>query len=85
MIIVIAQSILKRKKYDTLTYAASVKEYSASEILDCNVAMNNAFWKIFGFKEWQSIRILREIFNFESIYVLFKTAREVSGFMCISP
>ena len=69
-------SLLYTNCVPILTYAASVKEYSASEMSDCNVAMNNAFRKIFGFKEWRSIRILREIFNFESIYVLFKTARE---------
>ena len=69
-------SLLYTNCVPILTYAASVKEYLASKMSDCNVAVNNAFRKIFGFKEWRSIRILREIFNFESFYVLFKTARE---------
>ena len=33
-----------------LTYACAVKEFSNSEMSDCNVAMNNACRKIFGFR-----------------------------------
>ena len=59
-----------------LTYACAVKQYSSSDMSDCNLAMNNAFSKIFGFKEWQSIRVLREEFNFKSIYKIFKLAQD---------
>ena len=34
-----------------LTYACAVKQYSASDMSDCNLAMNNAFRKIFGFRD----------------------------------
>ena len=62
-----------------LTYACSIKEYSASEMSDCNVAMNNVIRKIFGFKDWRSIRTLREIFGFKSLYEVFKVAKD--GFL----
>ena len=51
-----------------LSYACSIKHYSAADMSDCNVAVNNVFRKIFGFTEWQSIRYLREIFGFQSLY-----------------
>ena len=59
-----------------LTYACSVKEYSASDMSDCNTAMNNVFRKIFGFSDWRSIRTLREIFGFKSLYVMFKETQD---------
>ena len=59
-----------------LIYACNVKEYSASDMSDCNVAVNNAYRKIFGFRDWRSIRELREIFGFESLYVIFKKAQD---------
>ena len=59
-----------------LTYACAVKEFSNSEMSDCNVAMNNACRKIFGFRHWQSIRVLRETFGFKSIYVIFKETQD---------
>ena len=59
-----------------LTYACAVKQYSSSDMSDCNLAMNNAFRKIFGFKEWQSIRVLRKELKFKSIYKIFKLAQD---------
>ena len=59
-----------------LTYACSVKNYSASDMSDCNLAINNALRKVFGFTEWESIHILREIFGFKSIYFIFKKAQD---------
>ena len=59
-----------------LTYACSVKNYSASDMSDCNLAINNALRKVFGFTEWESIRILREIFGFKSIYFIFKKVQD---------
>ena len=50
-----------------LTYACAVKEYSATDMSDCNTAMNNVFRKIFGFSDWRSIRILRGIFGVKSL------------------
>ena len=45
-----------------ITYACEFKQYSASDMSDCHIAVNNAFRKIFGFKERQSIRVLRKIY-----------------------
>ena len=59
-----------------LTYACAIKEYSNSDMSDCNMAMNSAFRKIFGFRQWQSIRFLRELFGFKSLYVIFKEAQD---------
>ena len=65
-----------------LTYACSIKQYSASDMSDGNVAMNNAFRRIFGFTQWQSIRTLREIFGFDSLYIIFKNARDRFALSC---
>ena len=59
-----------------LSYASAVKEYSNSEMSDCHVAMNAALRRIFGFKQWQSIRLLREAFGFESLFTIFKKAQD---------
>ena len=59
-----------------ITYACAVKQFSASEMSDCNLAINNALRRVFGFKDWRSIRALREVFNLKSIYVEFKTAQD---------
>ena len=67
-----------------ITYACSVKEYSNSEMSDCNVAMNNAFRRIFGFKEWQSVRVIREIFGVKSLYIIFKEAQDKFTTSCKS-
>ena len=47
---------------------------------DCNVAMNNALRRIFGFKQWQSIRVMREAFK--SLYTIFKKA-QTKFFICL--
>ena len=67
-----------------LSYACDVKEYAASDMSDCSVAVNNAFRKIFGFKEWRSIRILREIFNVKCLYTIFKLANDKFIMSCRS-
>ena len=56
-----------------LTYACSVKQYSASDMSDCTLAMNNALRKVFGLKDWRSIHTLRQEFGFKCLYV--KTLR----------
>ena len=59
-----------------LTYACDVKEFSARDMSDLNVAINNELRKVFGFSTWQSIHVLREMFAFKSIHEIFKTAQE---------
>ena len=53
-----------------LSYASEVKEYSAIDMSNCNLAMNSALRRVFGFSDWRSIRVLREIFGFKSIPLL---------------
>ena len=59
-----------------LSYACSIKSFSARDMSDCNTAMNNAIRKIFTFKRWESIRSLREAFGLKSIYEIFSEARK---------
>ena len=77
-------SLLHSNCVPILTYACEVKQYSAADMSDCNVAINNVYRKIFGFKDWRSIRQLREVFNFPSIYVTFQKARDRFQRSCIS-
>ena len=59
-----------------LTYGAAVKDLSASEKHQYNVAVNNAVRRIFGFRYWQSIRQLREYYGYDAIEVIFAKAKE---------
>ena len=67
-----------------LTYACSVKEYSATEMSNCNVAINNVFQKIFGFTRWESIRVLRQQFDLKSFYEIFKRAQDKFTATCLA-
>ena len=58
-----------------LTYGAAVKDLTASEKNQLNVAANSAVRRIFGFRYWQSIRQLREFYGFLSIEQMFEKAR----------
>ena len=57
-----------------LTYACAVKEFSASEMNSCHVAINNAIRNIFSFDIWQSVRQIRETRGYKSIYEIFQVA-----------
>ena len=59
-----------------LTYGAAIKDLSGTEKNQCNVAVNNAIRRIFGFRLWQSIRQLREFYDFKSIEEMFTIARK---------
>ena len=58
-----------------LTYGAAVKDPTASEKQQYNVAINNAVRRIFGFRRWESIRQLREFYGFDSIEIMFLKAK----------
>ena len=58
-----------------LTYGAAVKDLNASEKQQINVALNNAIRRIFKFRQWQSIRQLRECYGFKPIEVTFEIAK----------
>ena len=59
-----------------LTYGAAIKDLSASEKNKYNVAVNNAVRRIFGFRYWQSIRQIREVYGYNSIEILFAQAKK---------
>ena len=69
-----------------LTYACAVKEYSASEMYRCHVAINNAIRKIYSFATWQSIRHLRLSNGFDSVHEIFAKAKsKFMSFAVTSP
>ena len=55
-----------------LTFGAAVKVLNASETNQFNVAFNTAVRRIFGFRQWQSIRQLREVYGFSSIEAMYE-------------
>ena len=59
-----------------LTYGAAVKELNGVESNQYNVALNNAIRRIFGFRQWQSIRQLREVYVFDSMEMMFAKAKK---------
>ena len=59
-----------------LTYACAVKQYSSSEMSNCNTAVNSALRKVFGFSRWESIRTLREMYDMKSLYEIFHLTKE---------
>ena len=59
----------------TLSYACAVKEYVAKDMTSCNTAINNAIRKIFSYARSESIRHLRQMFNYRSIYEIFAIAK----------
>ena len=58
-----------------LTYACEVREFSASEMYRCHVAVNNAIRKIYSYAVWQSIRHIRISSGYKSIYEIFSLAK----------
>ena len=60
----------------TLLYACNVKEYSGSEVIDFNTAVNDAVRKIYSFNRWESVRHLRIEQGYESIHEMFYRQRE---------
>ena len=61
-----------------LTYGAAVKNLTATEKHQYNVAVNNAVRRIFKFRYWQSIRQLREFYGYDSIEMIFAKAHLIS-------
>ena len=59
-----------------ISYACDVKTFSATDMRDCNTALNNAIRKIFTFNRWESVRSLREGFCMKSIYELFALSKK---------
>ena len=62
-----------------LSYAADVKELSASDKHKCNIALNNAIRKIFTFHRWESIRSLRAGLGYPDLCTIFTTGHFYSN------
>ena len=77
-------SLIYQNCVPILTYACAVKDYSASDMSNCNVAVNNALRKAFGFSRWESIRTLRDIFGMKSLYEIFKVTQDKFLLSCRS-
>ena len=58
-----------------LVYGAAVKDLNSNEKHQVNVAVNNAIRRIFGFRQYQSIRQLREFYGFKPIERMFEEAK----------
>ena len=71
----VLMSLLYTNCIPIISYACSVKQYSSSDMTDCNAAINNVVRKIFGFDRRESVRLLREIGGFKSIYTIFADSR----------
>ena len=52
-----------------------MKDLLVADYRQLNVAVNNAVRRIFGFRRWESIRQLREVYKYDSIEVMFAKAR----------
>ena len=59
----------------TLLYACEVKDMCSGDMTKINSAVNNAIRKIFGFSYWQGVREMRQLFNCESVTVIFAKRR----------
>ena len=58
-----------------ISYACSVKEYPSSETTDCNTAIDSVIRRIFDLRWRQSVRLLRKISGYKSIYIIFAEAK----------
>ena len=66
-----------------VSFACAVRIFRSVDMNRCHVAINNAIRKIFSFATWQSIRHLRIMHGFKSIYEIFAVA--CSKFMAKAP
>ena len=71
----VLMSLLYSNCIPILSYACAVKQYSASDMTSCNTAVNSVIRQIFGFQHRQSVRTLREMSGYLSIYNIFANAR----------
>ena len=55
-----------------LTYGCQVKQYAATDMRKLNTAVNDSIHKIFGWNRWESVRTLREMMGYRSIYEIFE-------------
>ena len=70
----VLMSLLHSNCIPIFSYACAVKQYSASDMTNCNTAVTS-IRIIFGFQHRQSVRTLREMSGYLSIYNIFANAR----------
>ena len=58
-----------------LTYTAEIKQFSYSDMNECNVALNDSIRRIFSYNRWESIRSLRQQLGYQDLYTIFATRR----------
>ena len=58
-----------------LTYAAEVKAFSAADMHNCTVALNDSMRKVFSFNGWESIRTLRQELGYPDLTTIFAQRR----------
>lgn len=54
-----------------ITYGSDVKVYNSKEMINGTVAINDAIRKIFSYNRWESVRTLRQAFNYDSLSEIF--------------
>ena len=67
----VSMMLLYQFSVPILTYASEVKTFSHSEMLSCQVAINDAIRRVFKYNRWESIRTLRSSFGYHDLYTLF--------------
>ena len=58
-----------------LTNAAEIKQFSYSDMNECNVALNDSIRRIFSYHRWESIQSLRQQLGYQDLYTIFATRR----------
>ena len=72
-----SEHILMKMLYATcvphLTYASDVVQYSAGQMHQLNVALNDCIRRIFTYNRWESVRFLRLSFGYPSLIEIFES------------
>ena len=72
---VVLMKLLYSFSVPILTYASEIKEFSYSDMNDCNVALNDAIRRIFSYNRWESIRTLRQQLGYNDLTTIFAIRR----------
>ena len=79
---IVQMNLLYSNCIPIISYASEVKTFSYTDMLSCNVAINNAIRRIFSYNRWESVRTLRSQMNFPSIYEIFHRRRSTFEVKC---
>ena len=59
-----------------LTFGSEVKVPNSSQMNQFNVSLNTAVRRIFGFRQWQSIRQIREFYGYNCIATMYEKSKK---------